>query len=133
MIRINAAFKDMIDLALYRQRQLDEKEVDKKLIQDEYDLAEVSMSFVKDLLNKNEPENCKFVSYGSNDDDDSSSCGLRIQRHLTEEEKQKKINHCKSNLGYAKQRLLKWMEKPENKEMILTYLAHCSIKIEGVN
>ena len=132
MIRINAAFKDMIDLALYRQRQLDEKEVDKKLIQDEYDLAEVSISFVKDLLNKNEPENCKFVSYGSNDDD-SSSCGLRIQRHLTEEEKQKEINHCKSNLGYAKQRLLKWMEKPENKEMILTYLAHCSIKIEGVN
>lgn len=132
MIRINAAFLDMINLVLYRQSQIDGKEFDKRIVQDEYDLADVSISFVKDLLNKNEPENCKFVSYGSNDDD-SSSCGLRIQRHLTEEEKQKEINHCKSNLGYAKQRLLKWMEKPENKEMILTYLAHCSIKIEGVN
>ena len=132
MILINAAFKDMIDLALYRQRQLDDKEVDKKLIQDEYDLSEVSISFVKDLLNKNEPENCKFVSYGSNDDD-SSSCCLRVRRHLTEEEKQKEINHCKNNLGYAKQRLLNWMEKPENKEMILTYLDHYNIKIEGVN
>ena len=132
MILAPAAFKDMINRALYRQAQLDEDEFDKILVEDEYDLSEVSISFVKDLLNKNEPENCKFVSYGSNDDD-SSSCGLRIQRHLTEEEKQKEINHCKSNLGYAKQRLLKWMEKPENKEMILTYLAHCSIKIEGVN
>lgn len=132
MIRINAVFKDMIDLALYRQRQLDEKEFDKKLIEDEYDLSEVSTSFVKDLLNNNPLENCKFVSYGSNDDD-SSSCGLRIQRHLTEEEKQKEINHCKSNLGYAKQRLLKWMENPENKDMILTYLDHYNIKIEGVN
>lgn len=132
MILINAAFKEMIDLALYRQGQLDEKVFDKKLIQDEYDLAEVSISFVKDLLNKNEPENCKFVSYGSNDDD-SSSCGLRIQRHLTEEEKQKEINHCKSNLGYAKQRLLKWMEKPENKDMILVYLEHHNIKIKEVN
>ena len=132
MILAPAAFKDMINRALYRQAQLDEDEFDKILIQDEYDLAEVSISFVKDLLNKNEPENCKFVSYGSNDDD-SISCGLRIQRNLTEEEKQEEIEHCKSNLGYAKQRLLKWMEKPENKEMILTYLAHCSIKIEGVN
>ena len=132
MILAPAAFKDMINRALYRQAQLDGDEFDKILIQDEYDLADVSISFVKDLLNNNEPENCKFVSYGSNDDD-SSSCGLRIQRHLTEEEKQKEINHCKSNLGYAKQRLLKWMEKPENKEMILTYLNHYSIKIEGVN
>ena len=132
MILINAAFKDMIDLALYRQAQLDGEELDKRLIQEEYDLAEVSISFVKDLLNKNEPENCKFVSYGSNDDD-SSSCGLRIQRHLTEEEKQKEINHYKSNLGYAKQRLLKWMENLEHKDMILTYLDHYNIKIEGVN
>lgn len=132
MILINAAFKSMIDLALYRQAQLDGDEFDKILIQDEYDLSEVSISFVKDLLNKNEPENCEFVSYGSNDDD-SSSCGLRIQRHLTEEEKQKEINHCKINLGYAKQRILKWMEKPENKEMILTYLEHHNIKIKEVN
>lgn len=132
MILINAAFKDMINLALYRQSQLDEKEFDKTLIQDEYDLSEVSISFVKDLLNNNKPENCRFVSYGSNDDD-SSSCGLRIQRHLTEEEKQKEIDHCKDNLGYAKHRLLKWMEKPDNKEMILVYLDHYNIKIEGVN
>ena len=90
MILINAAFKDMIDLALYRQRQLDEKEVDKKIIQDEYDLSEVSIAFVKDLLNKNEPENCKFVSYGSNDDDDPSSCGLRIQRHFDRGRKAKR-------------------------------------------
>ena len=131
MILINAAFKDMINLALYRQSQLDEKEFDKTLIQDEYDLSEVSISFVKDLLNNNKPENCIFVSYGSNDDD-SSSCGLRIQRHLTEEEKQKEIEHCKDNLGYAKHRLLNWMEKPDNKEMILTYLNHYSIKIEGL-
>lgn len=122
----------MINLALYRQSQLDEKEFDKTLIQDEYDLSEVSISFVKDLLNNNKPENCRFVSYGSNDDD-SSSCGLRIQRHLTEEEKQKEIDHCKDNLGYAKHRLLKWMEKPDNKEMILVYLDHYNIKIEGVN
>ena len=122
----------MINLALYRQAQLDEKEFDKTLIQDEYDLSEVSISLVKDLLNNNKPENCRFVSYGSNDDD-SSSCGLRIQRHLTEEEKQKEIDHCKDNLGYAKQRLLKWMENPEYKYMILTYLDHCNIKIEGVN
>lgn len=132
MILINAAFKDMINLALYRQSQLDEKEFDKTLIQAEYDLSEVSISFVKDLLNNNAPENCRFVSYGSNDDD-SSSCGLRIQRYLTEEEKQKEIDHCKDNLGYAKQRLLKWMEKPDNKDMILTYLNHYGIKIEGVN
>ena len=132
MILINAAFKDMINLALYRQSQLDEKEFDKTLIQDEYDLSEVSISLVKDLLNNNAPENCRFVSYGNNDDD-SSSCGLRIQRHLTEEEKQKEIEHCKSNLGYAKQRLLKWMEKPENKEMILAYLEHHNIKIKEVN
>lgn len=132
MILINAAFKDMINLALYRQSQLDEKEFDKTLIQDEYDLSEVSISFVKDLLNNNAPENCRFVSYGSNDDD-SSSCGLIIQRHLTEEEKQKEIDHCKDNLGYAKHRLLKWMEKPENKEMILAYLEHHNIKIEGAN
>lgn len=131
MILINAAFKDMINLALYRQSQLDEKEFDKTLIQAEYDLSEVSISFVKDLLNNNAPENCRFVSYGSNDDD-SSSCGLRIQRYLTEEEKQKEIDHCKDNLGYAKQRLLKWMEKPDNKDMILTYLNHYGIKIEGV-
>lgn len=122
----------MINLALYRQAQLDGNEFDKMLVQDEYDLADVSISFVKDLLNNNKPENCKFVSYGSNDDD-SSSCGLRIQRHLTEEEKQKEIEHCKSNLGYAKQRILKWMENPEHKEMILTYLNRHSIKIEGVN
>ena len=132
MILINAAFKDMIDLALYRQSQLDEKEFDKKLIQDEYDLSEVSISFVKDLLNNTAPENCRFVSYGNNDDD-SSSCGLIIQRHLTEEEKQKEIDHCKDNLGYAKHRLLKWMENPEHKDMILAYLNHYSIKIEGVN
>lgn len=132
MIRINVAFLDTINLALYRQSQLDEKEFDKKLVQDEYDLSEVSISFVKDLLNNNSPENCRFVSYGSNDDD-SSSCGLRIQRHLTEEEKQKEIDHCKSNLGYAKQRLLKWMENPEHKDMILAYLDHCNIKIEGFN
>ena len=132
MILINAAFKDMIDLALYRQRQLDEKEVDKKFIQDEYDLSEVSISFVKDLLNNNAPENCRFVSYGNNDDD-SSSCGLIIQRHLTEEEKQKEIEHCKDNLGYAKQRLLNWMENPDNKDMILTYLKHHNIKIKEVN
>ena len=132
MIIINAAFKTMIELALYRQSQLDEKEFDKTLIQDEYDLSEVSISFVKDLLNNNKPENCRFVSYGSNDDD-SSSCGLIIQRHLTEEEKQKELNHCKSNLGYAKQRLLNWMEKPENKEMILAYLEHHNIKIKEVN
>ena len=132
MILAPAAFKDMINRALYRQAQLDGDEFDKILVEDEYDLLEVSTSCVKDLLNKNEPENCKFVSYGSNDDD-SSSCGLRIQRHLTEEEKQKEINHCKSNLGYAKQRLLNWIEKPENKEMILTYLDHYNIKIEGVN
>ena len=132
MIRINAAFKEMIDLALYRQGQLGEKGFDKKLIQDEYDLSEVSISFVKELLNNNPPENCRFVSYGSSDDN-TSSCGLRIQRHLTEKEKQKEIDHCKSNLGYAKQRLLKWMGNPEYKYMILTYLTHCSIKIEGVN
>ena len=132
MIRINASFLDMINLALYRQGQLDEKEFDKKLTLDEYDLSEVSISFVKDLLNNNAPENCRFVSYGS-DDDDSSSCGLRIQRHLTGEEKQEEINDCKSNLGYAKQRLLKWMENPEHKDMILTYLDHENIKIEGVN
>lgn len=132
MIRINAAFLDMINLALYRQAQIDGKEFDKRLIQDEYDLSEVSISFVKELLNNNPPENCRFVSYGSNDDD-TSSCGLRIQRHLTEKEKQKEIDHCKSNLGYAKQRLLKWMENPEHKDMILTYLTHCNIKIEGVN
>ena len=132
MILINAAFKGMINLALYRQAQLDEKEFDKTLIQDEYDLSEVSISFVKDLLNNNKPENCRFVSYGSNDDD-SSSCGLIIQRHLTEEEKQKEIDHCKDNLGYAKHRLLKWMEKTENKEMILAYLEHHNIKIKGVN
>ena len=122
----------MINLALYRQAQLDEKEFDKTLIQDEYDLSEVSISFVKDLLNNNKPENCRFVSYGNNDDD-SSSCGLRIQRHLTEEEKQKEIEHCKDNLGYAKQRLLNWMENPDNKDMILAYLDHYNIKIEGVN
>lgn len=132
MILINAAFKDMINLAVYRQAQLGGNEFDKKLIQDEYDLSEVSISFVKELLNNNPPENCRFVSYGSNDDD-SSSCGLRIQRHLTEKEKQKEIDHCKSNLGYAKQCLLKWMENPEYKDMILTYLTHCNIKIEGVN
>jgi len=61
----------MINLALYRQAQLDGDEFDKRIVQDEYDLADVSISFVKDLLNKNEPENCKFVSYGSNDDDSS--------------------------------------------------------------
>ena len=132
MILAPAAFKDMINRALYRQAQLDEDEFDKILIQDEYDLADVSISFVKDLLNNNKPENCRFVSYGSNDDD-SSSCGLIIQRHLTEEEKLEEIEHCKSNLDYAKHRLLKWMEKPENKEMILTYLDHYNIKIEGVN
>ena len=131
MILINAAFKNMIDLALYRQAQLDGEEFDKILVQDEYDLSEASISFVKDLLNNNAPENCRFVSYGNNDDD-SSSCGLIIQRHLTEEEKQKEIDHCKDNLGYAKQRLLKWMEKPDNKDMILTYLNHYSIKIEGI-
>ncbi len=132
MILINAAFKDMINLALYRQSQLDEKEFDKTLIQDEYDLSEVSISFVKDLLNNNAPENCKFVSYGNNDDD-SSSCGLIIQRHLTEEEKQKEVEHCKDNLGYAKQRLLNWMENPEHKDMILAYLEHHNIKIKEVN
>ena len=122
----------MINLALYRQAQLDGEEFDKILVQDEYDLSEASISFVKDLLNNNAPENCRFVSYGNNDDD-SSSCGLIIQRHLTEEEKQKEIEHCKDNLGYAKQRLLKWMENPDNKDMISTYLNHYSIKIEGVN
>lgn len=132
MILAPAAFKDMINRALYRQAQLNEDEFDKILIQDEYDLSEVSISFVKDLLNNNKPENCRFVSYGNNDDD-SSSCGLRIQRHLTEEEKQKEIDHCKGNLGYAKQCLLNWMEKPENKEKILAYLDHYNIKIEGVN
>ena len=132
MILINAAFKDMINLALYRQSQLDEKKFDKMLKQDEYDLSEVSISFVKDLLNNNKPENCRFVSYGNNDDD-SSSCGLRIQRHLTEEEKQKEVEHCKSNLGFAKQRLLKWMENPEHKDMILAYLEHYNIKIKEVN
>lgn len=132
MILINAAFKDMINRVLYRQAQLDGEEFDKILVQDEYDLSEASISFVKDLLNNNKPENCRFVSYGSNDDD-SSSCGLRVQRHLTEEEKQKEIDHCKDNLGYAKQRLLKWMEKPENKEMILAYLEHHNIKIKEVN
>lgn len=132
MTRINAGFLDMINLVLYRQSQLDGEEFDKRLIQDEYDLSEVSISFVKELLNNNPPENCRFVSYGSSDDD-SSSCGLRIQRHLTEKEKQKEIDHCKSNLGYAKQRLLNWMENPEYKYMILTYLDHCNIKVEGVN
>ena len=132
MILINAAFKSMINLALYRQAQLDGEEFDKTLIQDEYDLSEVSISFVKDLLNNNVPENCRFVSYGNNDDD-SSSCGLIIQRHLTEEEKQEEIEHCKSNLGYAKQRLLKWMENPDNKDMILGYLEHHNIKIKEVN
>lgn len=132
MIRINAAFVDMINLCLFRQKQLDTKEFDKSTKQEEYDLSEVSISFVKDLLNNNPPENCKFVSYGSNDDD-SSSCTLRIQRHLTEAEKQKEIDHCKGNLCYAKHRLLKWMEKPEYKDMILTYLDHKNIKIEGVN
>ncbi len=132
MILINAAFKDMINLALYRQSQLDEKEFDKTLIQDEYDLSEVSISLVKDLLNNNAPENCRFVSYGNNDDD-SSSCGLIIQRHLTEEEKQKEVEHCKSNLGHAKQRLLNWMENPEHKDMILAYLEHHNIKIKEVN
>ena len=132
MILINAAFKSMINLALYRQAQLDGEEFDKILVQDEYDLSEASISFVKDLLNNNAPENCRFVSYGNNDDD-SSSCGLIIQRHLTEEEKQKEIDHCKDNLGYAKHRLLKWMENPEHKDMILAYLDHYSIKIEGVN
>ena len=132
MILAPAAFKDMINRALYRQAQLDEDEFDKILIQDEYDLADVSISFVKDLLNNNEPENCRFVSYGNNDDD-SSSCGLIIQRHLTEEEKQKEVEHCKSNLGYAKHRLLNWMENPEHKDMILAYLEHHNIKIEGVN
>ena len=122
----------MINLALYRQAQLDGEEFDKILVQDEYDLSEASISFVKDLLNNNAPENCRFVSYGNNDDD-SNSCGLIIQRHLTEEEKQKEIDHCKDNLGYAKHRLLKWMENPEHKDMILAYLNHYSIKIEGVN
>ena len=122
----------MINLALYRQAQLDGEEFDKTLIQDVYDLSEVSISFVKDLLNNNVPENCRFVSYGNNDDD-SSSCGLIIQRHLTEEEKQEEIEHCKSNLGYAKQRLLKWMENPDNKDMILGYLEHHNIKIKEVN
>ena len=132
MILINAAFKSMINLALYRQAQLDGEEFDKILVQDEYDLSEVSISFVKDLLNNNKPENCRFVSYGSNDDD-SSSCWLRIQRHLTEEEKQKEIDHCKDNLGYAKHRLLNWMENPEHKDMILAYLKHHNIKIKEVN
>ena len=122
----------MINLALYRQAQLDGEEFDKILVQDEYDLSEASISLVKDLLNNNAPENCRFVSYGNNDDD-SSSCGLIIQRHLTEEEKQKEVEHCKSNLGYTKQRLLKWMENPEHKDMILAYLDHYNIKIEGVN
>ena len=49
------------------------------------------------------------------------------------EEKQEEIEHCKSNLGYAKQCLLKWMEKPENKDMILAYLEHHNIKIKEVN
>ncbi|MBP8751218.1 hypothetical protein [Enterococcus sp.] len=132
MILAPAAFKDMINRALYRQAQLDEDEFDKILVQDEYDLSEVSISFVKDLLNNNKPENCRFVSYGSNDDD-SSSCGLIIQRHLTEEEKQKEVEHCKSNLGYAKHHLLKWMENPEHKDMILVYLEHYNIKIKEVN
>ena len=132
MILAPAAFKDMINRALYRQAQLDEDEFDKILVEDEYDLSEVSISLVKDLLNNNKPENCRFVLYGNNDDD-SSSCGLRIQRHLTEEEKQKEIDHCKDNLGYAKQRLLKWMENLEHKDMILAYLDHYNIKIEGVN
>jgi len=132
MIWINAAFLDMIKLALYRQAQLDEKEFDKTIVEEEYDLEEVSISFVRDLLNSTLPENCRFVSYGNNDND-SSSCSIRIKRHLTEEEKQKKIDHCKSNLGYAKQRLLKWMENTEHKDMILTYLNHKNIKIDGVN
>lgn len=131
MIRINAAFVDMIDLCLFRQKQLDSKEFDSKTTEDEYTLHEVSVSFVRDLLNNNPPENCKFVSYGSNDDD--SECVLIVQRHLTEEEKQKEINDCKSNLNYAKRRLLKWMENPEYKDMILTYLDRENIKIEGVN
>lgn len=131
MILAPAAFKDMINRALYRQDQLDGDEFDKILVEDEYDLSEVSISFVKDLLNNNKPENCRFVLYGNNDD--SSSCGLIIQRHLTEEEKQKEIDHCKGNLGYAKQCLLKWMENPEHKDMILSYLEHHNIKIKEVN
>lgn len=97
-----------------------------------HDLEEVSISFVKDLLNNNPPENCKFVSYGSNDDD-SSWCGLIIKRHLTEQEKQKEVDHCKGNLEYAKSRILKWMETSEWKEQILSYLKHYNIKIEGIN
>lgn len=132
MIRINAAFVDMINLCLFRQKQLDTKEFDRKTTENEYDLSEVSISFVKDLLNNNPPENCKFVSYPT-EYGDSAECVLIVQRQLTDAEKQKEIEDCKSNLCYAKHRLLKWMEKPENKDMILTYLDHENIKIEGVN
>jgi len=86
MITINASFKDMIELIQYRQNQLITKEFDNKLKECEYDLGEVSISFVKELLNNNSPENCKFVSYGNNDDA-SSCCSLIVNRHLTEQEK----------------------------------------------
>ncbi len=132
MTTINASFKDMIELIQYRQQQLVTKEFDKKLIECEYGLESVSISFIKELLNNNSPENCKFVSYW-NMDDDSSSCSLIVNRHLTEQEKQKEIEHCKGNLEYGKHKLLKWMEKPEWKDQILTYLEHYNIKIEGIN
>lgn len=130
MICINAAFVDMINLCLFRQKQLDTNEFDRRTTEDEYALHEVSVSFVRDLLNNNPPENCKFVSY---DYEDYSECVLIVQRQLTEEEKQKEIEDCKNNLCYAKHRILKWMEKPEYKDMILTYLDHANLKIEGVN
>lgn len=132
MISINSNFLDTINLVLFRQKQLDDNVFETQTVEDEYDLSEVSVSFVKDLLNNNPPDNCRFKSYGSNDDD-SSSCTLIVIRYLTEDEKAKRIIECKGNMRYHKHKLLKWMEKPEYKDQILNYLSHKNINIEGIN
>lgn len=118
-IYINSAVKDAIERVQFLVDYIKEIPSQKKTI--EYDLAETSADFIKNVLCENDINNCHF----------SENC-LMVTVPLSAEEIAEKVQDRQGVAEYWAMRLVKWSDKEEYKEQIDTYLAKYAYKYKDV-